>query len=153
MEDDQQVANDRHVPHSCPSVEDDVEAHSRSSMEDGDRSSLTHASSPQAGTKRVHTMDEDTDSDIDVHVSKTPKIEKKNSRPKAGDYDNSEKELVLAAANIYHVLLASQGPFPNTTTEVKLRKKAWKLMNAESGLKARALTPSIVMIVSISITH
>ena len=153
MEDDQQVANDRRVPHSRPPVEDDVEAHSRSSMEDGDRSSLTHASSPQAGTKRVHTMDEDTDSDIDVHVSKTPKIEKKKARPKAGDFDNSEKELVLVAANIYRVLLASRGPFLNTAMEVKLIKKAWKLMNAESGLKARALSPFIVTIVSISITH
>ena len=122
-------------------------------MEDGNQSSLTRSSSPQPGTKRVHTTDDDTDSDIDVHVSKTPKIEKKNTRPKAGDYDSSEKELVLAAANIYRVLLASRGPFPNTATEVKLIKKAWNIMNTDSGLKARTLTPSIVTIVSISIKN
>jgi hypothetical protein len=81
-----------------------------------------------------------------------PKIGKKNTRPKAGDYDNSNKELVLAAANIYRVLLASRGSFPNTALEVKLIKKAWKLMNEESGQKVRALTPSIITIVSISIT-
>ena len=129
MEDDEQVPND-------------LDNHS----------SVTRTSSPQAGTKRAHTSDDDTDSDVEVHVSKTPKIEKKNPRPKAGDYDSSEKELVLAAANIYRVLLASRGPFPNTATEVKLIKKAWKLMNADSGLKARELTPSIITIVSISIT-
>jgi len=140
VEDDEEVAND-------------LEAQSSSPMEDGDHSSITSTSSPHAGTKRAHTMDDDTDSDIDVHVSKTPKIEKKKARPKAGDFDNSEKELVLVAANIYRVLLASRGPFLNTAMEVKLIKKAWKLMNAESGLKARALSPFIVTIVSISITH
>ena len=85
-------------------------------------------------------------------LTKTPKIEKKSTRPKAGDYHDSQKELVLTAANIYRVLLASRGPFPNTATEVKLIKKAWKLMNDESGLKARPLTPSIITIVSIATT-
>lgn len=86
--------------------------------------------------------------DVDVCVSKTPEIDKKNSRPKAGDYHDSKNELVLAAANIYRVLLTSRGPFPNTAMEVKLIKKAWKLMNDESGQKGRALTPSIITIVS-----
>ena len=83
-------------------------------------------------------------------LTKTLKIEKKSTRPKAGDYHDSQKELVLTAANIYRVLLASRGPFPNTATEVKLIKKAWKLMNDESGLKAIPLTPSIITIVSIA---
>jgi hypothetical protein len=122
-------------------------------MDDGNQSSQTPSSTHQTGTKRVHTSESDTDTDLDVHVSKTPKIEKKGTRPKAGDYNNSEKELVLAAANIYRVLLASQGPFPNTATEMRLIKKAWKRMNAESGLKPRELTPSIVTIVSFSIKH
>ena len=119
-------------------------------MEDGNRSSVPRSSSPQAGTQQDHTMDNDSDSDVDINISKTPNIEKKSTRPKAGDYHNSKKELVLAAANIYHVLLASWGSFPNTATEVKLIKKAWKLMNEESGQKARALSPSIITIVSIT---
>ena len=94
------------------------------------------------------TDNDDSDSGADIHISKNQRTEKKNNRPKAGDYHDSEKELVLAAANTYRVLLASRGPFPNTATEVKLIKKAWKLMNEESGLKARALTPSIITIVS-----
>lgn len=104
-------------------------------------------SSPQTGTKRNHTTDDESDSDNEVHISKNPKIEKKSTRPKASDFDNSERELVLAAANIYRILLASKGPFPNTATEIKLIRKAWKVMNAESGLKGRALTPSIITIV------
>ena len=121
-------------------------------MEDGNRSSVPRSSSPQAGTQQDHTMDNDSDSDVDINISKTPNIEKKSTRPKAGDYHDSEKELVLAAANIYRVLLASRGSFPNTAMEVKLIKKAWKLMNEESGQKARALSPSIITIVSIFIT-
>ena len=112
--------------------------------------------SPRPGSKRPHTTDDETESDIevaDVHISKTPKIEKKNGRPKAGDYNDSGKELVLAAANIYRVLLASQGAFPNTSNEVRLIKKAWKQMNAESRLKARKITPSIVTIVSFSFIY
>lgn len=129
-------------------------AHSPAShTEEGDTSSPTQSSSLHAGTKRDLTSDDDDiDSEIDVHVSKTRKIDKKNTRPKAGDFQDSQKELVLAAANIYRVLLASQGPFPNTAMEVKLIKKAWNLMNKESGLKGRALTPSIITIVSYSIT-
>ena len=119
-------------------------------MDDGDHPSQEPSSTPQTGMKRVHTSDSDTDSDLDVHVSKTRKKEKKGTRPKASDYNSSEKELVLAAANIYRVLLAYRGPFPNTATEMKLIKKAWKRMNAESGLQPRELTPSIVTIVSFS---
>ena len=54
------------------------------------------------------------------------------------------------AANIYCVLLASQGAFPIPSVELKLIKKAWKLVNAESEVKPLALTPSIVTTVSIS---
>ena len=87
--------------------------------------------------------------DVNVLVSKALKLCKKNTRPKAGDFDEIGKELVLAAANIYRALLASQGAFPNSTEEMKLIKKSWKLVNAESGVAPFALTPSIVTIVSL----
>jgi len=121
-------------------------------MEDGDNSLLTQSSSPQSGTKRAHATDDDTDSDADVHVSKAPKIQVK-ARPKAGDYDEFGKELVLAAANIYRALLASKGAFPNSSMELKLVKKAWKLVNADSGAVPLALTPSVVAIVSDSFRY
>ena len=46
------------------------------------------------------------------------------AHPKAGDHDKFGKELVLAAANIYHVLLASKGMFLNPSNKLKLIKKA-----------------------------
>ena len=76
------------------------------------------------------------------------RFQKKTAHPKARDYDEFGKELVLAAANIYCALLASRGMFLNPSKELKLIKKAWKLVNTESGVKPLALTPSIVMIVS-----
>ena len=110
--------------------------------------------SPQSGSKRPHTTDDETNSDVDiveVHVSKAPKTERRHGRPKAGDFNDVDKELVLAAANIYRALLASQDAFPNTSMEVMLVKKAWKQMNAESGLKSRKITPSMVTFIYILI--
>ena len=112
----------------------------------------TRPSSPQTGSKRSHySDDEDDDSDKEepeVHISKALKIEKKTARPKAGDYDDFGKELVLAAANIYRALLALQGAFPDHSMELKLIKKSWNLVNTERGVEPLTLTPSIVTIVS-----
>ena len=108
--------------------------------------------SPQAGSKRRLDTDEEEDltddDDGDILAIKAPKIQKKSSRPKAGDYDEFGKDMVLTAANRYRALLASQGAFPNPSTELSLIKKAWKLVNAESGVKALTLSPSIITIVS-----
>ena len=69
------------------------------------------------------------------------------------DFNKADKELVLAAVNIYCTLLASQGSFPNTSMEVMLVKTAWKQMNAESRLKSQKITPSMVTIVSFSFIY
>ena len=48
--------------------------------------------SPQVGSKRPHTTDDESDDDIKearVHVNKTLKLEKRSGRPKAGDYDEA----------------------------------------------------------------
>lgn len=114
-------------------------------------SSLDRPMSPQAGSKRPLDTDEEedlTDDDGDILAIKAPKIQKKSARPKAGDYDEFGKDMVLTAANRYRALLASQGAFPNPSTELSLIKKAWKLVNAESGVKALTLSPSIITIVS-----
>ena len=114
-------------------------------------SSLDRPMSPQAGSKRPLDTDEEedlTDDDGDILAIKAPKIQKKSARPKAGDYDEFRKDMVLTAANRYRALLASQGAFPNPSTELSLIKKAWKLVNAESGVKALTLSPSIITIVS-----
>ena len=110
------------------------------------------SSSPQAGSKRSHNTDDEEDEEdeeeCDIHVSKAAKISKKTARPKAGDYDEFGKEIVLSAANLYRALLASKDAFPSASMELKLIKKAWKLVNKDSGVNPLALTPAIVTIVS-----
>lgn len=141
------------VPHS-PSVNERDHSQTPSGINDEDQAAdtPTRSSSPQAGSKRRHNTDDEENysniEDADVHISKAQKTPKKTTRPKAGDYDEFGKEIVLAAANIYRALLASQGAFPNPSTEITLIKKAWKTVNAESGEKSLTLTPSIVTIVS-----
>lgn len=150
----QNVAHDRgRVAHSpTPPIDVDQDDSHTSDLPDIVPDSPTRSSSLHAGTKRPHETDEEEDdSDKDereVVVNKAPKLRTKSSRPKASDYDEFGKELVLTAANQYRALLASKGAFPNTSTELKLIKKAWKLVNAESGVKQSELTPSIVTIVS-----
>ena len=115
-------------------------------------SSADRPPSPQAGSKRHLDTDEEEgltdDDDSDLLAVKAPKIQKKSARPKAGDYDEFGKDLVLTAANRYRALLALQGAFPNPSTELSLIKRAWKLVNAESGAKPLTLSPSVVTIVS-----
>ena len=85
---------------------------------------LTRSPSPQVSTKRPRQTKEESDnSDFEepnVHVKKAPKTTKKSVQPKAGDYDEMGKEMVLMAANLYCILLASQGAFLNTSLEIKL---------------------------------
>lgn len=146
-----------HVPHSpSPPINidnDDVDQAPHAS--DASHGAQSRSPSPQAGSKWQHDTDEEeNNSDVeeaDVQISKAQKVEKRSVRPKAGDYDEVGKEIVLAAANIYHVLLASQGAFPNSSTKLKLIKKSWKLVNIDSGVVPLALTPSIVTIVSINL--
>jgi hypothetical protein len=76
------------VPHSPPPVENDKRVINRRSpsIDEVDDSgpmqldSPARSLSPHSGSKRPHTTDDETDSDIevaDIHVSKTPKIERK----------------------------------------------------------------------------
>ena len=154
---------------SSPTIEvddDDLEqsSHRHSPPREVDNQIMhdpSRSPSPQTGSKRQHNLNssDDTNEDEndekleedDAHISKAQKTSKKTSRPKAGDYDEIGKELVLAAANLYRALLASQGAFPNPSKEIELIKKSWKLANSESGVNPLALTPSIVTIVSNSL--
>ena len=113
----------------------------------GSESKLAHESDDDEDEEDTDTGRDDSD-DV-VLVNKAPKLQIKSSRPKAGDYDEFGKELVLSAANKYRALLASQGAFPNASRELKLIKKAWNMANAEIGVRASDLTPSIVTIVSV----
>ena len=166
-QEDDQGDNDQNVPaprkrarvqDSPPIDVDDLDENSASTLHQTHSTQSQDSDLPEIvqdiSSKRAHETDEEDlegnsdDEEAEIVVSKAPKLEKKSTRPKAGDYDEFGKELVLTAANHYRALLASQGAFPNHSMELKLIKKAWKMVNAESGVKPLDLTPSIVTIVS-----
>ena len=88
-----------------------------------------------------------------MHVAKAQKISTNAGRPKAADYDDVARELILSAANTYRALLVSQGAFPTSSEELELVKMAWKRVNDDSEKNPMALTPDIVRIVSILFFH
>ena len=61
--------------------------------------------------KRQHDASSDLDDD-ELVVSKAQRITTNPGRPKAADYDDVAKELILSAANTYRALIVSQGAFP-----------------------------------------
>lgn len=81
-------------------------------------------------------------------MHKALKINEKSGRPKAGDYDDVAKDLILQAATIYRCLLSTNNGFPELLAETELVKLAWEDANKESGMRSLELTPDIAKIVS-----
>jgi Domain of unknown function (DUF6532) len=112
----------------------------------------SRSSSIQAGEKRPRS--DDSDSEIEeIAVHKALKINEKSSRPKAGDYDDVAKEVILLAATAYRCLLSTNNGFPELAAETELVKLAWDDANKESGMRPLKLTPNIAKIVSHSGCH
>ena len=79
---------------------------------------------------------------------KAQKINGKAGRPRAGDYDDLSKELILQAATVYRCLLSTEDAFPDLAAEAEMVKTAWGEVNHEIGLTPLRLTPDIAKIVS-----
>ena len=83
-------------------------------------------------------------------VHKAQKINETSRRPKARDYDDVAKEVILKAATIYRCLLSTENGFPELVAETALVKLAWENANKDSGMPSLALTPDIAKIVSLT---
>ena len=113
---------------------------------------LLHSSSTQPGEKRPRP--DDSDSEIEeISVHKALKINETSGRPKARDYDDVAKEIILQAATIYCCLLGTNNGFPELAAETDLFKLAWNNTNKESGIQSLELTPDIAKIVSLSFSN
>jgi hypothetical protein len=92
---------------------------------------------------------DDSDSEIEIAtVHKALKINDKSGRPKARDYDDVVKEVILQAATIYRCLLSTNNGFPELAAETELVKLAWDNANKKSKMRSLELTPDIAKIVS-----
>jgi hypothetical protein len=87
-------------------------------------------------------------SEDDEGHAKAQKINSKAGRPRARDYEDLAKELILQAATVYRCLLSTQDPFPELAHEADMVKKAWARVNDETGMTPLRLTPDIAKIVS-----
>ena len=113
---------------------------------------LSRSSSTQPGEKRPRP--DDSDSEIEeISVHKALKINETSGRPKARDYDDVAKEIILQAATIYRCLLGTNNGFPELAAETDLVKLAWDNANKESGIQSLELTPDIAKIVSLSFSN
>ena len=106
---------------------------------------LSHSPSIQSGEKC--SWSDDSDCKVEV-VHKAHKINEILGQPKAQDYDDVAKEVILQAATIYCCLLSTENGFPELALETELVKLAWEDAYKESGMPTLALTPDITEIVS-----
>jgi hypothetical protein len=107
---------------------------------------LSRSPSIQPGEKRLRSDDSDCETEEVVH--KAHKINEKSGWPKARDYDDVAKEVILQVATIYRCLLSTENGFPELVVETEFVKSAWEDANKESGMPPLALTPDIAKIVS-----
>jgi hypothetical protein len=111
-----------------------------------DASRSRSPSQPVIGQKRrSHSPSED---DV-LQVVKAQKVSEGGGRPKASDYDDVSKEVILRATAIYRCLVSTSNAFPTPTEEGDLIKRAWSRANQETSQDIPiALTPVIAKVVS-----
>ena len=159
-DDDGQVLSHRNYPAiSHPAPQDDQQGDQPDDEddpleddEDGpDLQHTPHEDSPTVQHKRKHQdleTSNSSDGEVDNRHEKAQKINNKAGRPRAGDYEDLAKELILQAATIYRCLLSTEDAFPDLAAEAEMVKTAWGQVNHETGLTPLRLTPDIAKIVS-----
>ncbi|KAG6859995.1 hypothetical protein C0995_000742 [Termitomyces sp. Mi166 len=100
-------------------------------------------SSPSNKRGHSDSLDESTS----PAPSKAKKIMDNTGRPKASDYDDVSKEIILAAANVYHCLISTVNGFPDSGTELEFVCTAWKHAIDDANIQPLNLTPDIGKII------
>ena len=84
-----------------------------------------------------------------LQLAKAQKVSEGGGRPKASDYDEVSKEVILRATAIYHCLVSTRNAFPTPSEEADMIKIAWNHANEETSQQVPiALTPAIAKVVS-----
>ena len=97
------------------------------------------------GRKRTHSP---SDEGI-LQLIKAQKVSEGGGRPKASDFDDVAKEVILCATAIYRCLVSTSNAFPTPSEESELIKSAWNRANEETAQEVPfALTPVIAKVVS-----
>ena len=100
---------------------------------------------PVIGQKRSYSP---TDDGL-LQLAKAQKVSEGGGRPKASDYDEVSKEVILRATAIYRCLVSTRNAFPTPSEEADMIKIAWNRANEETSQQVPiALTPPIAKVVS-----
>jgi hypothetical protein len=136
LEDDEETGFNALTPAASPSLPVDSQHTSRK-----------NSPGVQHKRKRDETSSSSDGGADNGHV-KAQKINSNAGRPRAADYEDLAKDLILQAAMVYRCLLSTQDAFPDLASEAEMVKTAWAHVNNENGFPSLTLTPSIAKIVS-----
>jgi hypothetical protein len=118
------------------------EFHSPSRSPDRDES-LSRSPSPVIGRKWSYSSSEDG-----LQFVKAQKVSEEGGCPKASDYDDIAKEVILCATAIYRCLVSTSNAFLTPSEKGELIKSGWKRANDETSQDIPiALTPAIAKVV------
>ena len=96
-------------------------------MHDWHDESCHHSLSPAASInnhgKRSCLPDSDAVTDVTANFVKAQKVKEGSGRPKASDYDEVTKEVILTATGIYSCLVSMSNAFP--TPQKKRSLSSW----------------------------
>ncbi|KAG2098575.1 hypothetical protein BD769DRAFT_1644081 [Suillus cothurnatus] len=116
---------------------------------DGKNDATGRSPSVTLGTKRP--------SDTTLEDAMVPKVKRNldgsRQRLKAGDFDATTKDILVAANSIFRCLIVTQAPFPDTVlVETKLAKEAWREACNIPGVSIK-LTPSLLKVILRRTSH
>ena len=118
-----------------------------------DASHSQSPSQPVIGKKRSHSPNGDSD-DLQVVTGKAQKVSEQGGRPKASDYDDVAKEVILRAMAVYRCLVSTTNAFSTPAEEGDLIKLAWSRANEETSQDVPiALTLVIAKLVSLFLCY
>ena len=132
------MSNSDKDDHEENSWEDDEENGFNAPIPVGSNSqdSQQHSQENSPGVQHKRKRDESSsslDGGADNGHVKAKKIHRNTGRPRAADYEDLAKDLILQAAMVYRCLLSTQDAFPDLTSEAEIVKTAWAHVNNETG--------------------
>ncbi|KAF8155442.1 hypothetical protein B0H34DRAFT_798630 [Crassisporium funariophilum] len=99
--------------------------------------------------KRARSPQADTVAKISANFVKAQKVTEGGGRPKASDYNEVAKEVILTAAAIYCCLISTSNAFPSPSEEAEMIKQAWDRANEDTAQRIPiALSPLIAKMIS-----
>ena len=101
--------------------------------------------------KRACSPEDDAVDEITMTFAKAQKVTEGGRRPKASDYDEVAKQVILTATGVYHCLISTMNAFPTLSEEALMIREAWDRANVETVQEVLiALSPVITKVVSFS---